>query len=120
MSWASLAIALSGAGVLVTGALAALFLRDPVAGMVATGHRAEQLPQVMANRYVAMLVLALGASLYGDLKAIALLFAAFSYMAFHDAWIYARAGQAVGKHIGAGVAALIVVLVASLAMGQGV
>ena len=32
MSWAGLAIALSGAGVLVTGALAALFLRDPVQG----------------------------------------------------------------------------------------
>jgi hypothetical protein len=49
---------------------------------------------------------------------IALLFAAFAYMAFHDAWIYARAGQAVAKHIGAGVAALIVVVVASLAIGQ--
>lgn len=119
MSWASLAIALSGAGVLVTGVLAALFLRDPVAGMVATTHRAAQLPQVMANRYVAMLILTIGATVYGDFKVIALLFAAFAYMAFHDAWIYARAGQAVAKHIGAGIAALIVVVVASLAIGQG-
>ncbi|ARE81744.1 hypothetical protein ROSMUCSMR3_00234 [Roseovarius mucosus] len=119
MSWASLAIALSGAGVLVTGTLAALFLRDPVAGMVATSHRAEQLPQVMANRYVAMLVLAVGATVYGDLKVIALLFAAFAYMAFHDSWIYARAGQAVSKHIGAGIAALIVFGVTVLAIGQG-
>ncbi|WP_417727568.1 hypothetical protein [Roseovarius sp.] len=118
MTLASLAIALSGAGVLVTGLLAALFLRDPVAGMAATTHRAEQLPQVMANRYVAMLILTVGATIYGDLKAIALLFGAFSYMAFHDAWIYGRAGHTVAKHIGAGVAALSVALVAMFAAGR--
>lgn len=119
MSWASLAIALSGAGVLVTGLLSALFLRDPVAGLAATTHRAEQLPQVMANRYVAMLILAVGATVYADFKVIALLFAAFSYMAFHDAWIYGHAGHSVVKHVGAGIAALNVAVVAVLAVGQG-
>ncbi|MGX0977984.1 hypothetical protein ACSSVY_003722 [Roseovarius sp. MBR-51] len=119
MSWASLAIALSGAGVLVTGLFAVLFLRDPVTGMATTAHRAEQLPQVMANRYVAMLILTVGATIYGDVKVIALLFVALSYMAFHDAWIYSRAGQSVAKHVGAGVAALSVVVVALLAVGRG-
>lgn len=118
MSWAGLAITLSGVGVLATGLLAALFLRDPMVGMAVTTHRAEQLPQVMANRYVAMVILTIGATLYGDPKVIALLFLAFSYMAFHDAWIYGRAGFAVAKHIGAGVAALCVVMVATLALGQ--
>lgn len=119
MTLAGLAIALSGAGVLVTAVLAVLFLRDPVAGMAATTHRPEQLPQVMADRYVAMLILALGATVHGDPAVIAVLFAAFAYMAFHDAWIYARAGFAVARHLGAGIAALIVVAVAVLALGQG-
>ena len=119
MTLRGVTIALSGAGALVTGVLAALFLRDTVSGMAATAHRAEQLPRVMANRYVAMLILAIGATVHGEPEVIAVLFAAFSYMAFDDAWIYRQVGQPVVKHIGAGVAALIVVVVAILAMGQG-
>ncbi len=119
MTLGGVVIALSGAGALVTGVLAALFLRDPVSGMAATAHRAEQLPRVMANRYVAMLILAIAATIHGEPGVIAVLFVAFSFMAFHDAWIYRQAGHSVAKHIGAGVAALIVVVVAVLAMGQG-
>ena len=119
MTLTSLAIALSGAGVLVTGALAALFLRDPVAGMAQTTHRLEKLPEVMADRYVGMVVLALAATLYGDLKVIAVLFAVFAYTGFHDAWIYARGGFPIAKHVSAGVAGLIVAIVAMKAMGQG-
>ncbi|NCQ24228.1 MAG: hypothetical protein COW54_01990 [Rhodobacteraceae bacterium CG17_big_fil_post_rev_8_21_14_2_50_63_15] len=117
MVLSGLVTVLSGAGVLVTGLLSVLFLRDPVAGMAATAHRLERLPQVMANRYGAMFALALAATLYGDLKVIALLFATFAYMGFSDAWIYGRAGSGIAKHVGAGSAALIVVLVAVLAMG---
>ncbi len=119
MTPTSLAIALSGAGVLVTGALAALFLRDPVAGMAQTTHRLEKLPEVMADRYVGMLILALGATLYGDLKVIAVLFAVFAYTGFHDAWIYARGGFAIAKHVTAGFAGALVSVMAIVAMGQG-
>jgi len=116
MTLTTLAIALSGAGVLVTGALAALFLRDPMAGMAQATHRAEKLPEVMADRYVAMGVLALAATLYGDLKVIAVLFAVFAYTGFHDAWIYARGGFAIAKHVGAGVGGVLVSVVAIAAL----
>ncbi|SLN15411.1 hypothetical protein ROG8370_00412 [Roseovarius gaetbuli] len=120
MTLTSLAIALSGAGVLVTGTLAALFLRDPVAGMAAAQHRADKLPEVMADRFVGMGVLALAATLYGDLKVIAVLFAVFAYTGFHDAWIYARGGFATGTHLAAGFAGAFVSVVAMVAMmGQG-
>ncbi len=119
MTLTTLAIALSGAGALVTGALAFLFLRDPVAGLAQTTHRAEKLPEVMADRYVGMLVLAIGATFYGDLKVIAVLFAVFAYTGFHDAWIYARGGFPIAKHVSAGVAGMIVSIVAMIAMGQG-
>lgn len=119
MTLAAVAIALSGVGIVVTGALAFLFLRDPVAGMAQTTHRLEKLPEVMADRYIAFAMLALGTTLYGDLKVIAALFASFAFMGFADAWIYARGGFPVAKHVGAGIAALIVVVVALLALRQG-
>ena len=111
-----LAIILSGAGVLVTGWLALIFLRDPQKGLEQTTHRLENLPEVMTDRYIAFTVLAIGATVYGDMKVIAVLFATFAFMAFYDAWIYARAGHAIGKHVGAGVAASLVVAVAGLAL----
>ncbi len=112
------AIALSGVGILVTGALALLFLRDPIDGLVKTNHRLEKLPEVMTDRYIAFTVLAAGATIYGDLNVIAVLFATFAFMAFADAWIYARGGFSFGKHLAAGVAASIVVAVALMAMGR--
>ena len=120
MDLATLAIALSGAGVLVTGALAVLFLRDPVAGMAITRHRPQELPQIMADRYVAMVALALAATVYGDLKVIAVLFGAFGYMGLHDAWVYLRAGHSWGNHLAAGVAGMLVCGVAgAAALGWG-
>lgn len=116
MSFGVLAIALSGAGILVTGLLAVVFLRDPVSGLAQTTHRLEQLPQVMTDRYIAFAGLALFATLYGDLKVIAALFAAFAFMGFADAFIYHRAGHPTAKHMAAGAAATLVVLVALFAL----
>lgn len=123
MTLAQAAIWLSGGGVLVTGVLALMFLRDPVSGMAATTHRAEKLPEVMTDRYIAFTILAVGATLYGDLKVIAVLFLSFSFMGFADAYIYARGGFPFAKHVGAGVAALLVAAVALVALigrGEGV
>ena len=119
MSLAQLAITLSGVGVLVTGALAFLFLRDPVQGMALTTHRAEKLPEVMADRYIALCVLALAATLYGDMKVIAVLFGTFAFMGFADAWIYGRGGFPIAKHMAAGILALIVMSVALFAQNAG-
>ncbi|MBC7155050.1 MAG: hypothetical protein H5U19_10680 [Rhodobacteraceae bacterium] len=116
MTMATLAVILSVGGILVTGLLAVLYVRDPVRGLAQTTHRPEFLPQVMADRYSAMCFLALGATVYGDLKVIAWLFTAFVLMGFADAWIYARAGHPYFKHLLSGVAAAVVVAVAVAAM----
>lgn len=119
MTLAGVVIALCVAGALVVGRLAVLFLRDPAAGLADTTHRAGQLPQVMADRYVMMTALALGAAWFGHPGVIAFLFATFAYMGFHDAAIYARAGHPVLKHVLAGVAAGAVSGVAAFAQFKG-
>lgn len=118
MTLMQVAIALSGAGVLVTGFLAVLFLRDPARGLKQTTHRAEKLPQVMTDRYIAFTMLAVGATFYGDMAVIAVLFTSFAFMGFADAYIYAKSGHPFKKHIGAGIAASLVVIVALAALGQ--
>ena len=105
-------VAVTLAGAAVTGTLATLFLRNPAQGMAQTTHHAEQLPQVMTGRYIALTLLALGATLYGDMAVIAFLFAVFAFLGFADASIYARAGRPAAKHLIAGLAALIVTAVA--------
>ena len=114
----TLALVLSGAGVVVPGALGVMFLRDPAKGMAFATHRLENLPQVMADRYVALVALGLGATCYGDMKVIAFLFAVFAFLGFADAVIYARAGTPFSKHLMAGVAATVVVVVALAANFQ--
>ncbi len=108
----TLAVIGSGVGVAVTGTLAALFLRNPAHAMVQTTHHADQLPQVMTGRYIALTLLALGATVYGDMAVIAYLFAVFAFLGFADAVIYARAHRPMAKHLIAGVLALIVAAVA--------
>ncbi|SDI13836.1 hypothetical protein [Lutimaribacter saemankumensis] len=119
MSLTGIVIALCAAGALVVGRLAVLFLRDPAAGLADTTHRAEQLPQVMADRYVMMTALALAAAWFGHPGVIAVLFASFAYMGFHDAAIYARAGHPVTKHVAAGIAAGAVSGLAAFAQFRG-
>ena len=79
----------------------------------------EQLPQVMADRYVMMTALALAAAWFGHPGVIAVLFASFAYMGFHDAVIYARAGHPVTKHVAAGIAAGAVSGLAAFAQFRG-
>lgn len=112
----TLALALSGGGVLVAGWLTLVYLRNPVVALGLTTHRLEDLPRVMTNRYAACLLLALGATLYGDPEVIAYLFAVFAMMAFSDALIYGRRGHAYGKHLISGLASTIVCLVALAAI----
>ena len=111
----TLALIGSGAGVAVTGTLAVLFLRDPVQAMVQTTHHADQLPQVMTGRYIALTLLALGATIHGNMAVIAFLFAVFAFLGFADAWIYARADRPMAKHLTAGITASLVTVVALVA-----
>ena len=108
----TLAMIGSGAGVAVTAALAGLFIRNPVQGMQQTTHHAEQLPQVMTGRYIALTLLALGATVYGNMAVMADLFAVFAFLAFADALIYARAHRPIAKHLTAGIIATFVTALA--------
>ena len=114
----TLALAGSALGVAVTATLAAVFVRDPVKGMAQTTHHADQLPQVMTGRYIALTLLALGATLYGNMTVIAFLFGVFAFLGFADATIYSRAGRPALKHLVAGLTALAVMAVALAAHFQ--
>jgi len=115
ISLMTLTIVLASAGLLVTALLAVAFVRDPEQGLVQTTHHLAQLPEVMADRYIAMTALAAGAIWFGHAGVIAFLFSTFAFMGFADAYIYRRVGLPVMKHIAAGIAAMIVVIVATLA-----
>jgi hypothetical protein len=117
-SLSTLALAGSALGVAVTATLAAVFIHDPIKGMAQTTHHPDQLPQVMTGRYVALTLLALGATIYGNMHVIAFLFAVFAFLGFADATIYARAGRPVLKHLVAGFTALAVTAIAVAAIYQ--
>ncbi len=120
MTLTAITLTLAWLGVFVTTGLAALFVRNPTRALVLTTHHLEDLPKVMADRYFALALLALGAVIYGDLKVIAYLFGVFSFLGFADAWIYHRAGKPIAKHFTAGVSGGIVTLCALLALNSGV
>ena len=107
MDWASAATVMAWAGVAVTGGIAALCLRDPVAGLAFLTHRAEQLPLVMLDRYLAFFGFSVFATLYGDLNVLIAWALALAFMALVDAVIYARLGKPYMKHLSGGVVALI-------------
>jgi hypothetical protein len=97
-----LSIGLAGAGGLVLGVLGLICLRDPAAGLRLATHRAEALPTVMGNRYLALAGLVALAMLHGDLSVLAALFAVLGLMGLHDASIYARAGHGWWRHATSG------------------
>ena len=115
MDLGTVTIWLSVGGALVTGYLAFIFIRSPERGMAEATHRPEKLPLVMIDRYISFAFLALAAAWHGDPLVICVLFIAFAFMGLADGVIYARAGHPYIKHAGAGVAALIVAIVAAFA-----
>lgn len=114
-----LSAGLAGIGGVTLLVLGFAFLRDPEAGLRLATHRAEVLPQVMANRYMAFAALALLSMLHGDATVIAALFAVLGLMGLHDSTIYARAGYGWSRHLVAGGAALGVAGLAWLARAGG-
>jgi hypothetical protein len=103
----------------VLGTMAASFWRNPVQGLALTTHRAEMLPQVMADRYAAFAMLAIAVLLLGDLRFLAVLFALCAFMGFADGWIYARAGHPHLKHTFSGVLSVVALGVTLAALIAG-
>ncbi len=79
--------------------LAVLFLWAPRRGLTFATHDTENLPEVMANRYLAMALIMAGAIYNGDPGLIAFIFTATGVSAAHDAWIYARHNKPYIKHV---------------------
>ncbi len=119
MGLAGVAISLSVIGILVTGYLATIFVLDPVAGMARVDHLPQFLPQVMAGRYIAFALLAIGVTVSRNLVAISFLFAVFAFVSMFDAVVYLTAGEPFGPHLVAGLAAAGVALVALVAKLKG-
>lgn len=116
MDWASIASVMAWVGVAITGGIAGLCLRDPVAGLAFLTHRIEQLPQVMLDRYLAFFGFSVFAAAYGDLKVLIAWSLTLAFMALADAVIYARLGKPYMKHLSGGVAALVAFVIFTIAL----
>ncbi len=120
MSLISLSLIFAGIGAVFLLLLGYLFWTKPEFGLAQTGHHKENLPSVMADRYLAFALIGVFAALYQDLYVILAFFAACSVMAFVDALIYSRAKQNTAKHLIAGVLSMVafaVTVVAKLTEG---
>ncbi len=103
-------LALAMTGIVIW--LAVLFLWAPGRGLTFATHEAENLPEVMANRYVAMALIMAGALYNGNPGLIAFIFAATGLSAAHDAWIYARHGKPFVKHVFSATLSAVIALAA--------
>ncbi|MBT8459956.1 MAG: hypothetical protein HKP37_02715 [Boseongicola sp.] len=103
---ATILILVSAMALLVTGGLTVLVMRNPEAGLARIDHHVEDLPQVLAGRYLTFFVLALGAAIYADPIVFFGLFVAFAVASAADTIIYARKGKKYGPHLAAGIASV--------------
>jgi hypothetical protein len=107
------ALILAAVCLILTGGLGVMFALDPARGMAAAHHRAEQLPRVMADRYVGTAVLLLGVILFGDWWLLFWFTAVVGIAGLGDVWIYRRAGHPVAPHL---IASALYGLAAALAL----
>lgn len=87
--------------------LAWAFAQGPERGFEMTTHRAEQLPFVMIDRYIAVGVIQIGLIFFGSLEMVAVFCVAGVIMGLGDSLIYARAGHPHRKHTSSGLLALV-------------
>ncbi len=100
--------------------LAVLFLWAPRRGLRFATHEAENLPEVMANRYLGMALIMAGALYNGNPGLISFVFAATGLSAAHDAWIYARHHKPYLKHVfSASLSALVSVAALAVYLNAG-
>jgi len=91
----------------ILSGLAFAFWSTPARGLFQSTHRIEQLPLVLADRYTALVLLALAILVFGDLRLIAVFLAVCAFMGFADGVIHARAGHPHVKHTVSGVLSVI-------------
>ncbi len=82
----------------ITGYLALISLRDPVRAMATFTHRPELLPQIMAGRYLALFLLALGVLVLAQPEATACYLAVCAVLGLYDGWVYWSRGLPHARH----------------------
>ena len=115
----TLATAFGWIAIAILAVLTFTFAHDPRDGLWTKAHRLDQLPLVMASRYVALAALGIAILVAGSLPLLAVFFAVSGGLGAADAVVYARAGGAVWPHAlaaGAGAVAFCVTL-AAIALG---
>jgi uncharacterized membrane protein YjjP (DUF1212 family) len=107
------ALALAALCMVLTGTFGMLFAANPAKGMAAASHRPEQLPLVMADRYIGTAALLLGVILFGDWWLLFWFTAVVGIAGLGDVYIYGRSGHPVAPHL---IASLIYGAAAALAL----
>ena len=109
---ASVSIPMAVIGAVFLFVLGALFLFAPSKGLAATKHHGEDLPTIMAGRYFFFAFAIAIICWKGSIELVGWLFAGFAALAFFDAATYAARKKAVAPHLLAGLASLLIPVVA--------
>ncbi|MEM1235626.1 MAG: hypothetical protein AAGI10_01565 [Pseudomonadota bacterium] len=91
----------------VTGSILGIMVRGPRAGLAKLDHREEDLPAVMAGRYLTYFMLTVMAVFYRDLWVMLGLQVTFTVASLVDSWIYWRGGHAYVRHVMAAFASAV-------------
>ena len=116
--WHTAAWVCAGIGLVMMLAMAYAFWRSPEAGFSLTTHRLEQLPSVMADRYMAFALLLIFMLWYGDLVVLAAFFVIGAFMGLADGFIYARRGLPHWKHTASGILSVAAFGITMAALAQ--
>ena len=112
LGWPEIAVlALGAVAVVMLVRFIRCWIADPPAAMRMSTHHPDLFPQVMAGRYIFMVLVLLGAMATLNILFMAFVFAALAFLGFYDAAIYARAGRPHAKHLQAGIACVLAVAI---------
>ena len=115
----TLATAFGWIAIAILAVLTFAFAHDHRDGLWTKAHRLDQLPLVMASRYVALAALGAGILLADSLSLLALFFAVAAGLGAADAVVYHRVGGTVWPHAVAGCAGLLALCVTLAAIALG-
>lgn len=116
--WHIAALACGWIGLVLMLILSFAFWRGPETGFRVSTHRLEQLPSVMADRYMAFALLIAFMLWYGDLTVLAAFFAIGAFMGLADGFIYGRRKLPHWKHTSSGLLSLFACAVTMVARTQ--
>ena len=114
-TWSTAAYACVGLTVVSMAVLAWAFWQSPEKGFALSTHTLENLPTVMADRYVSFGLITLGAAIIGGMSMLAWVFLVGAFMGLADGWIYWRAKLKHAKHTASGLMSAVAAFVCYMA-----